>query len=45
MSYIKCGACGYEREKGLNEKGEWVDYELNDVRVYIREDYILTLTC
>lgn len=26
MSYIKCGACGYEREKGLNEKGEWDEY-------------------
>ena len=26
MSYIKCGACGYEREKGFNEKGEWDEY-------------------
>lgn len=26
MSYIKCGACGYEREKGCDENGKWNEY-------------------
>ena len=30
MSYIKCGACGYERESGFDETGKWNDFLRGD---------------
>lgn len=30
MSYIKCGACGYERKTGFNENGTWNEYLCGD---------------